>query len=693
MKKIIVGFLCCFVFSLVGFGQQTTTVELTAQINALLAQVQLLQSQLGTLSAPLNLTRDLMVGSTGDDVTALQNALGVSPATGYFDSVTQAAVETLQSNHGIEPNSGYVGPVTRALLNSTSGRDITVAQINALLAQIQKLQALLNVPLTTVVSTANTIKQSSFTLRSSPSSWIGHGVNLNIKTDDAILIDTWPPPGGHTIIIKEWSSNTLSVLISVPEGEWYLVISNPSGGALVPGTYDPVSRFGGMEFVTTGRADNQSSGKFVIHELERQNGKLTSIALDFIQYDEGLAQWWNKGELRFNSSVPTSTGGTVSAYLSVFDPNGPATRKVGTARYRFSGIKVVVSSTEQGRLHSVVFTQNGTASAEDLSSVEVVIDGVSYSTKVSGKRYTATFGQGILIDKGFSKDVFIQGDLNQSAAGKTVKMDIANSEDVYLVGEIYGFGLSVYALGGGNAALGSQYFTGGMPWFSGSVLTVEPNPAPSVGGGGGGNPAFAGFGRDLLLGSTGEDVRMLQIILDQSFESFDTKIGEAGPSSPRLESSYFGPTTEAALKKWQAKYGFEVTGVTGPQTRAALNSLLPLITVVTGTVTGGSGSGGGGGGGGVTVVQTPTPFQPRIMFQQPTEFSFRVLKDQNGNDWAFIYVDERALSPKIQIQYSRNGVYWCAVPDEDLLLSPSLHALTFQVADADKISIIVYENR
>ncbi|MEK7596723.1 MAG: hypothetical protein AAB450_01275, partial [Patescibacteria group bacterium] len=38
-------------------------------------------------------TRDLTVGSTGADVTALQNAVGVSPATGYFGSITKAAVQ------------------------------------------------------------------------------------------------------------------------------------------------------------------------------------------------------------------------------------------------------------------------------------------------------------------------------------------------------------------------------------------------------------------------------------------------------------------------------------------------------------------------------------------------------------------------------------------------------------------------
>lgn len=63
-------------------------------------------------------TRDLTVGSTGADVTALQTKLGVS-ATGYFGSLTKAAVMSYQTANGI-PSTGYVGPLTRAQLNAGS---------------------------------------------------------------------------------------------------------------------------------------------------------------------------------------------------------------------------------------------------------------------------------------------------------------------------------------------------------------------------------------------------------------------------------------------------------------------------------------------------------------------------------------------------------------------------------------------
>lgn len=77
-----------------------------------------------TSSASVSFTKDLTVGSSGAEVTALQNALGVSPATGYFGSVTKAAVAKYQASKGIAA-TGYVGPLTRAALNGSASTGST----------------------------------------------------------------------------------------------------------------------------------------------------------------------------------------------------------------------------------------------------------------------------------------------------------------------------------------------------------------------------------------------------------------------------------------------------------------------------------------------------------------------------------------------------------------------------------------
>ncbi len=74
-------------------------------------------------SSSCSFTRDLTIGSTGSDVTCLQNALiagGYSipaGATGYFGGETRAAVSAWQKASGVTPTAGYFGPRSRAAFN------------------------------------------------------------------------------------------------------------------------------------------------------------------------------------------------------------------------------------------------------------------------------------------------------------------------------------------------------------------------------------------------------------------------------------------------------------------------------------------------------------------------------------------------------------------------------------------------
>lgn len=87
--------------------------SLTAQLASLTAQLNALKGG----SAATTFVSNLTVGSRGAEVTALQNKLGVSPATGYFGAITKAAVVAYQASKGISA-TGFVGPLTRASLNA-----------------------------------------------------------------------------------------------------------------------------------------------------------------------------------------------------------------------------------------------------------------------------------------------------------------------------------------------------------------------------------------------------------------------------------------------------------------------------------------------------------------------------------------------------------------------------------------------
>ena len=109
-----------------------TVEELTAQINALLAQVSALQASSSSSSSSSVTTSghvfsvDLTIGSKGDDVVALQTILVakghlVMPegvAMGYFGGLTKAAVAAWQAASGIAPAVGYFGPKSRAAMNA-----------------------------------------------------------------------------------------------------------------------------------------------------------------------------------------------------------------------------------------------------------------------------------------------------------------------------------------------------------------------------------------------------------------------------------------------------------------------------------------------------------------------------------------------------------------------------------------------
>jgi hypothetical protein len=76
---------------------------------------------LGVATSAQTFTRRLSVGSSGADVTALQNRLTTEsfysgPITGYFGAQTKAAVVKYQIAHGLAA-VGSVGPQTQALLS------------------------------------------------------------------------------------------------------------------------------------------------------------------------------------------------------------------------------------------------------------------------------------------------------------------------------------------------------------------------------------------------------------------------------------------------------------------------------------------------------------------------------------------------------------------------------------------------
>lgn len=125
-KIATIGLGMALVLSAAAPASAVTVAELQAQINALMAQLASLQG--GTVTTGTAITSDLTVGSSGAQVTALQQSLVaqghlVMPAgvaMGYFGSLTRAAVMKWQAANGV-PATGYFGPLSRAKFNASAG--------------------------------------------------------------------------------------------------------------------------------------------------------------------------------------------------------------------------------------------------------------------------------------------------------------------------------------------------------------------------------------------------------------------------------------------------------------------------------------------------------------------------------------------------------------------------------------------
>ena len=108
-----------------------TTSKAMAKVAAVAAGLAMATSMLSLApiahAASYTFTRSLTVGSTGADVTALQQALiaaGYSipaGATGYFGAQTQSAVAKWQVAANVSPAAGYFGPISQAAWSSWAG--------------------------------------------------------------------------------------------------------------------------------------------------------------------------------------------------------------------------------------------------------------------------------------------------------------------------------------------------------------------------------------------------------------------------------------------------------------------------------------------------------------------------------------------------------------------------------------------
>jgi hypothetical protein len=411
-------------------AQAATVDELQAQINALLAQIQALQTQLasaqGTSGSSYSFTKDLTLGSKGDDVTALQNllisankgsaaaALVAVGATGYFGNLTKAALAEYQAAAGISPAAGYFGPKTRAYVASLGGGTTGGG--------------------TTGGGTTPTVPTS--------------GIVLALASDNPATITV--PRGATGVAFLKFTAagkGTIDSLVFQRKGVGSTSDFNSGGFYL----YEGATR------LTSGRTINSTTHQvsFLNLGLSIDGIKNLSLVVD-VSSSSSYAGDVDSFDLASAAGTPTPTGTLVgnpmsigtSAVGTITATSGasPTNPYVGQAAALLGEFKLAAGSTEDVNISRVAVTQGGTISDAYLTNLVLKVSGTQVATAsgVGAKDLiTFSFDTPYKLEKGQQRTFQVYGDIGGgSKTSDTIVLYFDSASDIIAKGVTYGY--SVY---------------------------------------------------------------------------------------------------------------------------------------------------------------------------------------------------------------------------------------------------------
>ncbi len=449
-----------------------TIAELQAQIQALQAQLASLQGP-STASCAYTFATNLKQGSTGTDVMNLQKVLNMNAATkvastgagspgnetSTFGPATKAAVIKFQNTYasevltpvGLTAGTGFVGAATRAKLNTicagaptapttttptTAGTGLTVAAATQPANSLAP-QSTARIPFTKVTFTAGNdgdVTVSGITVERG-------GLAQDAVFSGIVLMDENDTQWG---IAKTLNSNHQATV-----GDSFVVKKGSSRTMTIAG--------------------NMASS------LSSYAGQIVSLSIVGVNTSATVTGSLpiSGAQHTINSTLST---GSVTMSRGSDDPGSSQTKEIGTTGYIFSSVKITAGSAEKVYLKSIRWNQTGSAGSGDLANLKTYVDGTAYDMTASsdGKYYTAVFpGNGLLIDKGFTKDASVKGDIT-GGSGRTVDFDVAKRTDIGLKGETYGYGIIPPQTGSSVPTADTAAFSSSEdPWYDAAQVTVS----------------------------------------------------------------------------------------------------------------------------------------------------------------------------------------------------------------------------
>ena len=146
---------------------------------------------------------------------------------------------------------------------------------------------------------------TGFFFTGSPTAWVSGGLTETLPQVGAGIGPCFVGDAPESCVMATASDPGLGTW-------WWMDFASALDHNLSLGMYQNATRFPfeppnapGLSFYGDGRGDNQLSGWFNILELTSDgNGRVLSLAVDFIQFDENVFANWNYGSLRINSTIP-----------------------------------------------------------------------------------------------------------------------------------------------------------------------------------------------------------------------------------------------------------------------------------------------------------------------------------------------------------------------------------------------------
>ena len=428
---------------------QTSTADLQAQIDALMAQILVLQAQLGTggvAATACSFTRDLTLGSKGDDVKCLQQYLnstaykvaasGVGSSgseTTYFGPLTKAAVAAWQAGNTVSPAVGYFGPISRAKYTSVAG---TTTPTTPTTPETP------TTPTTPVVGTGLAVSLASDTPAAAtlPDGSAYNKVtklNLTAGTDGDVKVTGLKITRGGFSLNSDFTGVMVFDAAGARHGN---VVTISESKALIMFTSDPITVPAGQTVAVTIQVN--------IDAAQPTNGTFTfgiASASDVSTADSAVVS----GTFPMTGSTFSVINGantlgavdidavTISATTRTVDLN---VKDYQIGKFRF----YETAGKEDVQITSIRLYNNGNTTDADLANLKLKNDTtnevLATVSATDGKYVTFTLSPALTIPKGQNKTVVITADVVNGST-RTAQFILQNDYDVTAVGVSTGGGL------------------------------------------------------------------------------------------------------------------------------------------------------------------------------------------------------------------------------------------------------------